>query len=186
MNNVYFNTIKTGMWSGNFRSGFIHQTNGSFNFGIYGNAASGFRFRWLFENNKLIDYSTDAREVMHLDSSGMLRVKNGITAPNPVFGKVTNSEYAKVVILGPNFPGGEGSKRDISYEFQNAGKAMIRSYRGTSWDTYLQFLTNPVSNAGQGVDPVVQMHISHDGNVGIGTTTPQSRLAVNGDITAKK
>ncbi len=185
LNSTYVNTIKPGFWSSNFRSGLISESNGSINFGIYGNGPSGFRFRWLFNNNSPIDYSIDSMEVMHLDNTGTLKVKKGITTPNPIFGSQTNGSYHKVVIMGPNSPHGDPSKRDISFEFQNAGKTMIRSYRGSSWDTYLQFLTNPASNIGY-VDPIVHMHINHDGKVGIGTTTPQSLLAVNGDITAKK
>ncbi|WP_109697576.1 bZIP transcription factor [Chitinophaga deserti] len=185
LNSTYVNTIKPGFWSSNFRSGLIHESTGSINYGIYGDSLSGFRFRWLAHNNTAISYNTDERLIMHLDNTGVLNVKTGIVSPNPIFGSNINSKYNKVVILGPNQPAGVDSKRDISFEFQNAGKTMIRSYRGGSWDTYMQFLTNPASNAGY-VDPIVHMHINHDGKVGIGTTTPQSLLAVNGDITAKK
>ncbi|VXD14789.1 helicase associated domain-containing protein [Marinoscillum sp. 108] len=87
---------------------------------------------------------------------------------NLSIGSIAANSYSKLVIKGPNQPLNSGGKRDLSFEFAAAGKAQIRSYRGGSWDTYMQFLTTPVS----GGDPVPQMHISHDGKIGIGTTTP--------------
>ncbi|MGN7720844.1 hypothetical protein ACTJIK_08800 [Chitinophaga sp. 22620] len=170
----------------NFRSGFIQQSNGSLNYGMYGAKTSGFKFRWLVNDNAAIDYSTDAHQIMSLDNSGLLVVKHGIVAPAPILGDNTNYTYSKVVVRGANLPGGPDSKRDISYEFNSAGKAIIRAYRGMAWDSYLQFMTSGSSNTGG--EPTVRMHISHNGNIGIGTGTaePQSLLAVNGEITAKK
>ena len=78
---------------------------------------------------------------------------------NLSIGSIAANSYSKLVIKGPNQPLNSGGKRDLSFEFAAAGKAQIRSYRGGSWDTYMQFLTTPVS----GGDPVPQMHISHDG-----------------------
>jgi hypothetical protein len=43
---------------------------------------------------------------------------------------------------------------------------MIRSHRGGSWDTYLQFWTSLDSNI-----PQMRMQIDGNGNVGIGTGT---------------
>lgn len=182
--NVYTNTITTGMWSANFRSGLIQQSGGSLSYGITGAKISGFRFRWLAHDNGAIDYSVDTDQIMALDNSGLLTVKHGIVAPAPILGDNTNYTYSKVVVRGANLPGGPESKRDISYEFNSAGKAIVRAYRGMAWDTYLQFMTSGSSNTGG--EPTVRMHISHNGNVGIGTTEPQALLAVNGDIFSKK
>jgi hypothetical protein len=91
-----------------------------------------------------------------------------------------DSKNYKLAIRGPNQPGGPGSFQDISYEFATAGSAKIRAYRGSSWDTYLQFLTNRF-NLGKD-EPQVSLHINHDGNVGIGTTTPAQKLVVVGGI----
>ena len=90
--------------------------------------------------------------------------------------------YSAFVIKGPNKPLNEGSKRDLVFKFSYAGKSIIRSYRGGSWDTYLQFLTTP------NIDdlPVVRMHIHENGYIGIGTTSPQNLLDVNGTIRAKE
>lgn len=182
--NVYMNTITTGMWSANFRSGFIQQSNGSLNFGLWGPKANGFRFRWLASDNAAVDYSSDASQIMVLDNSGLLTLKHGIIAPSPIFGDNANATYSKIVMRGPNNPVGPDSKRDLSFEFVSAGKAYVRAYRGVSWDTYLQFMTSVSTNTGG--EPSVRMHIAGNGNIGIGTTNPQALLAVNGDIFAKK
>lgn len=81
-------------------------------------------------------------------------------------------------IWGPNQPLNANSAQDIQWGFSSAGSARIRAYRGGSWDTYLQFLTN---DSGAGADnPQVRMHIAGNGNVGINTTSPAYRLDVAG------
>ncbi|KDN54711.1 tail fiber protein [Flavobacterium seoulense] len=75
-----------------------------------------------------------------------------------------------ISIWGPNSPTNFNSAQDISWDFSAAGSAVIRSYRGGSWDTYLQFLTNNFP----GNVPEVRLHINGDGNVGIGTTNPSN------------
>lgn len=94
-------------------------------------------------------------------------------------GNSDNNSYSKLIIQGPNAPTDANSKRDISFEFLAAGSAKVRSYRGTSNGTYLQFLTN--SNSAPGDDPTVKMHIHDDGNIGIGTITPKAKLEVVGN-----
>ena len=78
-----------------------------------------------------------------------------------------------ISIWGPNSPANSNSAQDLSWDFASAGSASIRSYRGANWDTYLQFLTN--SNVG-GNAPQVRMHISENGNVGIGSVSPNAPL----------
>jgi len=77
--NTYTNTITTGLYTSNFRSGFIYQSNGSINYGLTGAKANLFRFRWLAHDNGTIDYSTDADQVMFLDGSGNLNMKGTLT-----------------------------------------------------------------------------------------------------------
>lgn len=81
-----------------------------------------------------------------------------------------------ISIWGPNSPADSNSAQDLSWDFAAAGSTIIRSYRGSNWDTYLQFMTN--SNVG-GNAPQVRMHISESGNVGVGTTNPQQKFVVS-------
>lgn len=97
---------------------------------------------------------------------------------NLFIGSTVANSYSKITIKGPNQPLYGGSKRDLSFEFSSAGSAILRAYRGGSWDTYLQFLTTPSS----GGTALTRMHINGDGNVGIGTTTPDAKLTVKGNI----
>ncbi len=96
-------------------------------------------------------------------SSGNLYI--GTTNPN---------SYSKIVLKGPNQPANYDSKRDLSFEFASAGSAILRAYRGGSWNTSMQFLTTPVS----GGNPLTRMHINHNGFIGIGTIEPSSNLEV--------
>jgi Phage T4 tail fibre len=101
--------------------------------------------------------------------NGLLNVVSNITATTP---------QKAISIVGPNIVGftGLNSARNLSWDFAAAGSAVISSYRGGSWGTYLQFLTN---NENKGANaPEVRMHIADNGNVGIGTTTPGSSLVV--------
>lgn len=85
-----------------------------------------------------------------------------------------------ISIWGPNSPGNSNSAQDLSWDFAAAGSAALRCYRGGSWDTYMQFLTN--SNSANGNNPQVRMHITDEGYVGIGTINPSSKLEVIGTI----
>jgi len=81
-----------------------------------------------------------------------------------------------ISIEGPNSPANSNSARDLSWDFAAAGSTVIRIYRGSNWDTYLQFMTN---NSLGGNAPQVRMHISENGNVGVGTTNPQQKFVVS-------
>ncbi|MBQ52931.1 MULTISPECIES: hypothetical protein [Leeuwenhoekiella] len=100
------------------------------------------------------------------------------TTGNLRIGSSNNDAIPELTIIGPNQPLGSGSSRDIAFKFAAAGESILRSYRGSSHDTYLQFLTMPY----EGGDPQVRMHIAGNGRVGIGTTSPGNALEVNGHI----
>ena len=90
------------------------------------------------------------------------------------------NSYSQFTIRGPNQPYNSGSRRDITYSFRAGGKARVRAYRGSSWDTYLQFLTSAYGNSGG--EPSVRMHIDGNGFIGVGTSDPVERLDVRGNI----
>lgn len=172
----YVNDIFSTLYSGNFRSGLVLQSGGSLNNALNGPSANGFRFRWL-ANDTLVNYQNDNDLIMSLLPKGDLIIKKSLNVPDLTVGSVSDTSYKKLVIAGTNIPYGPSSRRDISYEYASAGKAIVRAYRGLSWDTYLQFLTNASGHTGG--EPVVNMHINQDGNIGMGTVAPLHHLQID-------
>jgi hypothetical protein len=114
----------------------------------------------------------------------------GIGTTNPLAKFVVNAStegqtvpIKSISIIGPNQPGNQNSAQDLSWDFNSAGSAIIRSYRGGNWDTTLQFLTNSYNG---GNAPRVNMHISSEGLVGIGTANPGYKLDVIGTVRARE
>ena len=68
---------------------------------------------------------------------------------------------------------------NLSFDFESAGSASIKSTRGDSWDTNLQFLTNSTSNEAS-YSPSVRMTIDSEGRIGINNEIPNYILDVNG------
>lgn len=100
-------------------------------------------------------------------SSLMVSGKLGIGTANP---------SCALEIRGPNSPIGAAGQRDIALSFDYAGSARIRGFRGDSWDTSLQLLTN---SRERGIDnPEVRVHVDSSGHVGIGTTMPSALLSI--------
>ena len=97
---------------------------------------------------------------------------------NLTIGSTVSNTHSKLALRGPNFPHGIESKRDIVFDFAATGEVYIRAYRGTSWGTYLRFMTSDQANTG-GV-PTPRLHIPVNGNIEMGTPTPVERL--NGAI----
>lgn len=88
--NTYSNTITSCLYSANFRSGFIFQSNASLNFGMTGHINYNFRFRWLAHDNSAIDYSSDADQIMYLNSHGDLWIKrSSIIGGSVLIGKTS-------------------------------------------------------------------------------------------------
>lgn len=112
-----------------------------------------------------------------LSSSGR-KYANARFPRNLTVGTGANGENYKLSIQAPNSPTGIAGHQDISYEFAYAGSARIRAYRGNSWGTSLQLLTNSPSNVSD--SPDVRLHIDETGKVGIGTAKPSVKLEVAG------
>lgn len=105
-------------------------------------------------------------------------------------GNSANSSQFDLMILGPNMPNNSNSKRDITFQFKDAGSSKIRSFRSNSWDTYLQFMTTPNDNQNQN-NPIARMQINPNGKVLIGdipniNTPGEYNLYVTGGVLSEK
>ena len=98
------------------------------------------------------------------------------------FGNELDNTNSTFIIQGPNSPTGEAGKRDIIFNFKNAGQSGIRAFRGDEWGTFLQLMTSQPGDA-TGM-PRVRMHIDQYGKIGIGTVNPSSEFDVNGTISS--
>lgn len=153
-------------------AGSIHQLNFNNNGMYYRNSKS--LTLWNSWKKLLIGSAEGDLEI------NSLSVNNGIT-----MGSSQDNTNSSLFILGPNSPTMEAGKRDIIFDFKNAGQSGIRAFRGDEWGTYLQLMTSQPGDATG--TPRVRMHIDQYGNVGIGTANTQDyKLAVNGVIRAKE
>ena len=99
---------------------------------------------------------------------------NNNSSGDLTIGNINNNTYSKIVLRGPNQPLGIESKRDLIFDFYYAGKSILRSYRGSSWDTYMQLITTNSAN-----QEVLSMHLNGNGKVGLGTDSPTAHLHLN-------
>ncbi|MDO8183849.1 MAG: tail fiber domain-containing protein [bacterium] len=82
-------------------------------------------------------------------------------------------------IIG-NLSGGAASQDAITYASDGGGGGAALAFgRGSSWDTFMAFYTNPTSGSSAGA-MTERMRIDSAGNVGIGTTSPYSLLSIGG------
>lgn len=156
---------------------------------VYDNAPLSFEFAqktgastanvlYAFGNSNHLWY-TGGSERMRIDSSGNV----GIGTTNPVdrLAVVGTASSASVVARVSNNAGNINSAATISLDPNGNGSnvrdAQIRgvNVNGVT-QTALAFLT------ANGDLPVERMRITHDGNVGIGTTTPAVKFEVAGQI----
>ena len=109
----------------------------------------------------------------------------GIGTTNPVFklqveGRTLiyqGAQNAEPLVLQGYPIANENSAQDIVFMNPGAGEAKIRSFRGGSLDTYLQFITNSSGGTSD-----VRLHVDASGCVGIASTIPSEKLDVNGNV----
>jgi hypothetical protein len=167
--------------TGTKSASFIDLAAGSADHGTFAiRSSNAFTSRLAVNTQGIVEIGSDPGSNDQLNE--LLRVwGDGYIQGNLSVGNGVDNQYHKLVIRGPNNPTNANSFQDISYEFMNAGSAKIRAYRGGTWDTYLQFLTNGV--APEGDNPLVRMQINSDGSVVIGTDPGSAALLrVGGDI----
>ena len=121
----------------------------------------------------------------------------GIKCDKPVI--VANSDFPVIQVkstLSGVFAAGQLACATTDYSFSNnskkgdvilrstSGNLIITNESGISTDGNIKFATKANSNVGTVAN--VQMLIDKTGNVGIGTQTPDAKLAVNGIIHTKE
>jgi hypothetical protein len=208
--NTYTNTITTGLYTGNFRSGFIHQSNASINFGLTGLKSTNFRFRWLAHDNGAIDYATDTDQLMFLDGNGNLNLKGRLTSTGNVgIGTPATAENLTIDMAATrgsvNMLSDGDAAAYLDFKFSVKTTTGIATGKPIVWEASLRKdgffsadLTGPTLEfyairKGGGYHAPLLLKSNGDiilagaqnatnGNVGIGTTdTKGYKLAVNGD-----
>lgn len=209
--NTYTNTITTGLYTGNNRSGFIYQSNASINYGLFGPKAVGFKFRWLAHDNGSIDYTTDTDQLMFLDNSGNLNMKGTLTTGGnvgigtaPGADKLTIDMGATRSAVNITSDGDAAAYSDLKFSVKTT--TALASGKPNMWlvslrkDGYfsndltgptLEFYATRAITGGYFAPLVFKSNgdvilagarNAVNGNVGIGTTdTKGYKLAVNGD-----
>jgi len=209
--NTYTNTITTGLFTSNNRSGFIFQSNASINYGLFGPKSVGFKFRWLAHDNGAIDYTTDTDQLMTLDNTGNLNMKGTLTTGGNVgigtaaaTDKVTIDMGATRSAINMISDGDAAAYSDLKFSIKTT--TGLASGKPNMWlvslrkDGYFSNdLTGPTLEfyatraiTGGYIAPMVfksngdvilaGARNAVNGNVGIGTTDTRGyKLAVNGD-----
>ena len=156
------------------------------------NGTAGYISQLSFNNNGVFyrngDFLSSSwngwNKILMSDLSGNVNLEKLKVTDSFEFGNELDNTNSTFIIQGPNSPTGEASKRDIIFNFKNAGQSGIRAFRGDEWGTFLQLITSQPGDA-TGM-PRVRMHIDQYGKIGVGTVNPSSEFDVNGAIRAKE
>lgn len=156
------------------------------------NGTAGYISQLSFNNNGVFyrngDFFSSSwngwHKILMSDLSGNVDLEKLKVTDSFEFGNELDNTNSTFIIQGPNSPTGEASKRDIIFNFKNAGQSGIRTFRGDEWGTFLQLMTSQPGDA-TGM-PRVRMHIDQYGKIGVGTVNPSSEFDVNGTIRAKE
>jgi hypothetical protein len=121
------------------------------------------------------------------DASGRYNLYMDGTAQNYLAGNVgigTSSPTNKLDVKGNTvrFDGSGGGELDVNFQTTNTGSVRL-NFGGTTTPTKGQILYSDNSDAFVfSTNSTERMRITDAGNVGIGTTTPGSKLHVNGEL----
>jgi hypothetical protein len=132
--------------------------------------------------NNLLLY-TESTERMRITSTGNVGI--GTTSPSARLNIYNGQRNTDILVLQNDQINGDYVQGfvGISFQDQNGTNASaIRSFSNlfSQWGSTLTFSTNITSGPGL----VERMRINSGGNVGIGTTAPDQRLTVDGNIRA--
>ncbi|MCE8463664.1 MULTISPECIES: hypothetical protein [Bacteroides] len=156
----------------------------------WSDSSAGYNHQLNFNNEGILyrngDIDTPSwngwNKILMSDLSGNVNLEKLKVTDSFEFGNELDNTNSTFIIQGPNSPTGEASKRDIIFNFKNAGQSGIRAFRGDEWGTFLQLMTSQPKDA-TGM-PRVRMHIDQYGKIGVGTVNPSSEFDVNGTISS--
>ena len=156
----------------------------------WSDSSAGYNHQLNFNNEGILyrngDIDTPSwngwNKILMSDLSGNVNLEKLKVTDSFEFGNELDNTNSTFIIQGPNSPTGEASKRDIIFNFKNAGQSGIRAFRGDEWGTFLQLMTSQPGDA-TGM-PRVRMHIDQYGKIGVGTVNPSSEFDVNGTISS--
>ena len=156
----------------------------------WSDSSAGYNHQLNFNNEGILyrngDIDTPSwngwNKILMSDLSGNVNLEKLKVTDSFEFGNELDNTNSTFIIQGPNSPTGEASKRDIIFNFKNAGQSGIRAFRGDEWGTFLQLMTSQPGDATGMLR--VRMHIDQYGKIGVGTVNPSSEFDVNGTISS--
>ncbi|MFA5928965.1 MAG: hypothetical protein WC838_06685 [Candidatus Margulisiibacteriota bacterium] len=164
--------VKRDSWSANVNASWTTSGNG------YGANSGGFAF------------SPKGVEAVRIDGGGSVGI--GITNPGAMLdvnvGSGISSAIDELSDYGTSLiklTGGLNNSEKIALGTGMGGVATAIEFgrESSGWNSYISFLTNAVTSGPQGPDAISEkLRITSAGNVGISTTSPAAKLAVNGGV----
>jgi len=168
--------------------------------GIGGNAATP---SYIFEGNTdtgffhpatdAIGFSTAGQEVMRIDANGNVAIQpGGATLTNTRLNVVSADNYdpslfdgmggIRIASAGSSSPGDGNYTGGIGFALTSGTSGIAGVQKGSDADKQgLAFFTHPSNTGGDAAEE--KMRLDADGNLGIGTISPNARLESNANVT---